>query len=497
MHEADFDHDHEDLYAHASEMEGVERLTLASVGIDIGSSTTHLLFSRLTLRRAGSRYSTQFSVSEREVLWSSPILLTPYISRTEIDFEQIRQFIEQGYRSAGFAAADIDSGAVVITGEALKKENARPIVEYFARETGKFICASAGPHHEALLAAYGSGAVQLSKATRGRILNVDIGGGTTKLSLIQSGEIIQTAALNIGARLVAFDAAGNVSRLEDAGAVFAEAASMPLTLGAPISIKARKMIGERMADTLCSLLEGGPDMTPLACRLLITAPLKARLEDVDYLVFSGGVSEYIYGRSDQAFGDLGPELGAALKTFTKRLPTGMLMEPSQGIRATVIGASEYTVQVSGATSFFTSTEMLPLHGLKVVRVLHEAGTPFANALRAAFDKFDVEEFGPGLMISLSIDGEVDYATLRDIAQAIAATAKADTASPLIVNVEQDVAHALGHILREEMKVPNPLLAIDGIAVGDLDFVDIGKPINMAAVFPVTVKSLLFSSEPLF
>jgi ethanolamine utilization protein EutA len=494
MHDADFDHDHEDLYAQASDLEGLEVLTLNSVGIDIGSSTTHLLFSRLTLRHEGGSHSTQFKIASRELVWSSPVMLTPSISHTQIDFEKVRSFIEGSYRAAGFTTSDIDSGAVLITGEALKKENARPISEYFARESGKFICASAGPHHEALLAAYGSGAVHLSKVSRCTVLNVDIGGGTTKFALIRNGEILRTAAISIGARLIAFDREGKITRLEDAGRLLLQKAGLALDIGSALPQSARQAVSALMADTLSDLLRNGP--FALARELMITPPIDAVLDDIDYLIFSGGVSEYIYGNSSEAFGDLGPTLGAALKAFQDTLPPGMVQEPAQGIRATVIGASEYTIQVSGTTSFLTNPELLPLHGLKVVRVRQAEDQPFADALTEALQKFDVEVFGPGLLLSLSLDGEMGYDTLHEVGSGIAAMVKTDPASPLVINVEQDVAHALGRMLREEFGLPNPILAIDGVTVGDLDFVDIGEPIAMAAMFPVTVKSLLFAPAQL-
>ena len=173
----------------SEEIEGLERFTLNSVGIDIGSSTTHVIFSRLVLRRQGVTLSARYVVTNREVLYRSPILLTPYLTATLIDTDQVKKFIERSYKEAGFEPGDIDTGAAVITGEALKKENSRPILEYFSRESGKFICASAGPMHEALLAAYGSGAVALSQHHRNAVLDVDMGGGTTKISLIRSGEI--------------------------------------------------------------------------------------------------------------------------------------------------------------------------------------------------------------------------------------------------------------------------------------------------------------------
>ncbi len=496
MHDTDFPHDHEELYGQAVEVEGMESIALTSVGIDIGSSTTHLLFSRLLLRREGAAYSTRYSVSERTLLWSSPILLTPYRSATEIDFNAVRAFIARGYAEASLTSDDIDSGAVVITGEALKKENARPIAEFVAQQSGKFVCASAGPHHEALLAAHGSGAVHLSRATRSTILNIAIGGGTTKLSLIRNGQVERTAAISIGARLVALDGDGRIARLEEAGRAIGAAAGLTLRLGDPLAIPDRARIGARMADLLLSIIEPGEETSPLAAELMITPPLGVRLDAVDYVVFSGGVSEYIHGHAEADHGDLGPYLGAALRAFVDRQPAGSVLEPAQGIRATVIGAGEYTVQVSGMTGFSTTAPPLPLFGLKVVRADHDPATPFGDTLRAALRKFDLDAFEPGLMIATSIPGDIDYRVLRDIADGIAACAAAAPDAALIVNIEQDAAHSLGRILREELDVPNLLVVIDGIAVGDLDYVDIGRPVGMAGVFPVTVKSLLFPSETL-
>ena len=219
--QADHSHSHDaaDLadYESFEEIEGMERFTLRSVGIDIGSATTHLIFSRLTLRRRGAAFSSNFQVTEREVLHQSPVMLTPYLSPTLIDTQKIRDFVQETYRAAGVTPEDIDTGAVIITGEALNKENAEPIAHLFAQESGRFICASAGPNHEALLAAHGCGAVALSRSQDSIVLNVDLGGGTTKLSLIRQGEIAGTAAISIGARLIAFSDSGQITRMEEPG----------------------------------------------------------------------------------------------------------------------------------------------------------------------------------------------------------------------------------------------------------------------------------------
>ncbi len=494
MRAAEFPRDDEEFQRNSVDLEGIEKLTLTSVGIDIGSSTSHLLFSRLTLRRKGAGHSAKFKVATREILWSSPILLTPYLSQTCIDFARIRDFIDGCYRDAGLNSGDIDTGAAVITGEALKKENARPIIEYFAQESGKFICASAGPHHEALLAAYGSGAVEISRERSCRVLNVDMGGGTTKFSLIANGAILGTAAVNIGARLIATGENGEISRIEDAGALLAREAGVSVALGETLGSDARAHIGELMGRVLIDLVQHGAKAGELAQGLMVTAPLEAYggLTDIDHLIFSGGVSEYVYGRTAQDFGDLGPVLGRTLRDFIDGCPAGMLLTPVDGIRATVIGASEYTIQVSGATSFYTSADNLPISGFKVIHVPFLPGGTFAAALEAAFRKFDVTGYGPGYVIALSVHRDLDYPLLREIALGLyAATTGCDL---LVVTVEQDIARALGSILRNELGFPGSLICIDSITVGDLDYIDIGKPMSVMDVFPVTVKSLLFSSE---
>src|SRR5258706_7096519 len=219
MHDQDEDHEHFELPPDAivEDIEGLEMFTLKSVGIDIGSSTSHLVFSQLTLRREGASLSGRFKVTDRKVLFRSDIMLTPYLSGTSIDVEKVKRFIEDAYRKAGLRPDEIYTGAVIITGEALKKENAQPIVEYFAKLSSKFICAAARHDHEALLAAYGCGAVDLSKSESNTVLNVDMGGGTTKFSLVENGAGTQTASVNFGARLTAFYANDFITGNEDAG----------------------------------------------------------------------------------------------------------------------------------------------------------------------------------------------------------------------------------------------------------------------------------------
>src|ERR1700756_2382415 len=220
MHEFELEHEHDELTD--AEQEAIARsileqetITLRTVGIDIGSSTSHLLFARVVLRRQSQDLSSRFVVVERQILWRSPILLTPFLSDGTIDAAALAHFIHHAYHDAGLRRGDIDSGAVILTGEAIKRKNARAIDEVFAEESGKFVCATAGHKLECILAAHGSGATALSRRREACGLHVDVGGGTTKLALIDKGEIVSVAAFAVGGRLLAQDAAGTWTRNDD------------------------------------------------------------------------------------------------------------------------------------------------------------------------------------------------------------------------------------------------------------------------------------------
>ena len=236
-----------------------ERITLNSVGIDIGSSTSHLIFSRLTLRRQGIALSSRFVVVNREILHESPILLTPYIDKTTIDTDKLDEFIHESYRQSGLTPNDIDTGAIIVTGEAAKKKNAEAISALFSAQAGKFVCATAGHNLEAILASYGSGAVHMTYHEGGdfTVMNVDVGGGTSKIAIVQQGKVIDTCALEVGARLVAMDENGKINRLEDTALKIAKMAGLNLSLGGTMSEQDKEKFSQVLCDSLFEVLERG------------------------------------------------------------------------------------------------------------------------------------------------------------------------------------------------------------------------------------------------
>jgi ethanolamine utilization protein EutA len=417
-----------------------------------------------------------------------------------IDVEALERFVHAAYAEAGLTSKDIDTGAVILTGAALERANARAVAELFAGEGGKFVCASAGHNLEGILAAHGSGAVALSHSRGDTLLHVDVGGGTTKLGLLRDGEILSTAAIHVGGRLVAFDAEERVTRIEPSALVVADALGIPLALGERISADQRY----RMAETLIEILldyVAGREPSELGRGFLLTEPLALDGHRPAGLTFSGGVAEYIYGREPARYGDLGPDLAEALQRAADqgRLPA-QPVALAEGIRATVLGASQFSVQLSGNTVHISDPGVLPLRNLPVVYARLDAAKPdpaaVAQAIRNGFIRLDLTEGEHPAAVALPWRGEPHYDNLRALADGIARAMPRALAAgfPLVIALDGDIGASLGGILSEELDVRSPMVSIDGLQLVELDYVDVGELILPANVVPVVVKSLAFSSN---
>ena len=467
-----------------------ERLRLRTVGIDIGTTTSHLIFSELVLERQGILFSSAYGVVERNVIHRSDVTLTPYASGHRIDTEALGRFIERSYREAGWRPDQVDTGAVITTGEAARQDNAAAIVALFSDQAGKFVCATAGHHLESLLAAHGSGAVRRSReAATPLVLNIDIGGGTTKLALCHDGQVEETAALDIGARLFAWDAAGIVRTATPAGLRVADEAGVRVVLGEKAEPKTLDAVADRIADLALRAALGRPfdDAT-----IWLTEPLAAN-GPFPALVFSGGVGEYVNGWQDEEYGDLGRRLGRAV---ARRLADRTVLRPAESIRATCIGASQYTVQVSGDTLFLTDPGILPLRSLAAVAVRPPAADPVAIAeeIRRGIIRLDREAGSFALAIRWPHGSA--YAALRALGEGIVEGTRGRLApgGPIVVVLDADVAGIVGEILESELGIGAPVVCIDQIALSDLDFIDIGAVLPEHSVVPVVVKSLVFSER---
>ena len=302
-------------------MQEEENLQLTSVGVDIGSSTSHLVFSRLELTLEGSRYR----VTKREILNESQILLTPYVDDTRIDVEALEAFINQQYKNAKIRREEVDTGALILTGVAVRRRNARAIGELFAQEAGKFVAVSAGDGLEATMAAHGSGAVAHSGKIGGVVLNIDIGGGTSKFAICNNGKVQEVSAIDIGARLLAFDKDGAIVRIEEAGTQACRAGRVFQSSSAKKyrKSKLRKMVSG-MIDKLFAMLK--PESITEDIKGLLRLPPLTYRGEIDCVMFSGGVSEFIYNRTKTSFGDLGPLIADEVHRRTGDLGL-LVMEP--------------------------------------------------------------------------------------------------------------------------------------------------------------------------
>ena len=125
---------------------------ILSVGIDIGTSTTQLVFSELTIENQATSYTVpRISIVDKKVIFRSEIFFTPLLSQTEIDGEAVKQILESQYQKAGMKPEDVKTGAVIITGETARKENANVVLETLSGLAGDFVVATAGPDLESVL----------------------------------------------------------------------------------------------------------------------------------------------------------------------------------------------------------------------------------------------------------------------------------------------------------------------------------------------------------
>jgi len=502
---SDHDHDHDDFGGFDPETDALwlqDHLTLLSVGIDIGSSGTQVIFSRVHMRRLSEELTSRYFVVGRETLYQSPVALTPYQSEKRIDERGVGAIIDRAYQVAGIHPDEIDTGAVILTGEALRRENAQGIADVIADMGGEFVCAAAGHHMESLLAAYGSGAAKASHDLGRPVLNVDIGGGTTKLALVEQGKVVHTGAIHVGGRLAVVDEGNRLTRLDPAGRQLAANAGLDWSLGATVTDADFDRVAAWMADAIVAALTRSP--APEAVEALwLTDPLEP-VEGIGGVMFSGGVGEYVYGREKRDFFDLGRRLGAAIRA---RIDAGALpyalLPAGECIRATAIGASEYSVQLSGNTVYVSNpATLLPRKNLQVLQpdvALGGAIDParVTQAIRRHFEAFDLVEGEAEVALALRWEGAPAYARLSALARGIVEALPMTllNARPLYLIFDGDVAQTLGALLKEELEIASDVLVIDGVALWDFDYVDLGRVRMPSYTVPVTIKSLLFSQDP--
>lgn len=482
-----------------------DKTAILSVGIDVGTSTTQVVFSKLQMDNAGGYFSVpRVAIVDKEVVYKSEVYMTPLKTDVLIDTEALRDIVAAEFRKAGYRPEDTDSGAVIITGESARKENSDAVLKSLSDFAGDFVVSAAGPDMESLIAGKGSGAWQYSMDHHCRVANLDIGGGTTNVVLFEDGETLARGCLDIGGRLICMNPQGIITKVSPAAAVMAQAAGVSVSVGDRCDELKLTAVTRQMAAALNAYLGVGTDTSAGGKADAILRQIKTPgssdfpvPEKVQAVFFSGGVADLIYHESADtwAYGDIGVLLGRAIRE--SRLFTDFQkMEPGETIRATVVGAGTYTTTISGSTITY-SDDIFPLKNIPVIKLDEElqeacfAGEtePVIRRIQWVLGQNDEEHFilaMPGKRNPGYMEMKRAAASIRQIMDRVQPPGE-----PILLVIESDIAKAMGQMIRQQPDLKRQVVAIDSIHVEDGEYVDMGKPMMNGMVIPVVVKTLIF------
>ncbi len=474
---------------------------MLSVGIDVGTTTTQIVFSNLSIQdTARLGQAPRIQVNARSLVYQSPIHFTPLISPDEVDVERLSALVRDEYRAAGVQPGQIETGAVIITGEAARARNADAILSALSGFAGEFVVTVAGPNVEAQIAGRGSGAAAYSVDHYTQVTNIDIGGGTSNAAIFRLGEHLASSAMAVGGRQIELErSSGIIRHIAPPGRRIVEALNLPLREGGRGDLDSLRRFCEAMADLIVDLATGRE--TELGRQVQLTPPLRGA-EASSVVFFSGGIGAYFYdpveitNLSDVAIhDDVGPLLAQSLR-LNRRLQQLDVRRPPQTLRATVLGAASQTVTLSGST-IWAEQELLPLRNLPVVRPHLTTAADLqpdrlAESIRYAVRRWDVEPSRGQVAIALDLPVHLDYTLLQAIAGGVITYAATDLrpGQPLVLISERDYAQSLGQTIKA-LRPDLPLLAIDQVGLGEGDFIDIGLPMLDGRVVPLSVKTLIF------
>jgi ethanolamine utilization protein EutA len=471
--------------------------SMLSVGIDIGTTTTQVVFSKLTMTAAApGGQIPRVDIAGREVIYESEIFFTPLINIETIYAERLAQIVRREYASAGVSPSQVETGAVIITGETAKKKNADTILEAIAGLAGDFVVTVAGPHLESMISGRGSGAASYSRQHFTTVTNVDIGGGSSNSAVCLQGEMIASAAMNFGGRVVEIEG-GHIRHVTRTAKVILDHLAMHLQPGDLATLADMARIADSMAGLAVELIEG--TSSALAQQLYLTppSPISGKGKAV---MFSGGIGHYYYHPIDlhtikdvSIHGDIGPLLAQSLRR-SHELQRYRILQPAETLRATVLGASAQMVSLSGPT-IWAEDGILPLRNIPVVMPVfdwHEAGSGKAvEAIKDALLRWDLNYELDHFAIALELDGLLDYRQLAGIAAGLVDFARIVPAHmPVIVIVQHDYAQVLGQTMKS-MIGEHSLLVVDRVGLKEGNYIDIGEPLMDGRVVPLSVKTLIF------
>ncbi|MBB3071322.1 ethanolamine utilization protein EutA [Paenibacillus baekrokdamisoli] len=490
-------------------MNRMEEQWITSVGIDIGTSTTKMIVSRLKLIRTSSAVSIpRYEIVERELVYASPIYSTPLLSDDEIDAERIWDILLREYELAAISPSSLKSGAVIITGETAIKRNARHILHLLAERSGDFVVATAGADLEGLLAGKGAGAENRSREARGAVANIDVGGGTANAAVFLRGRPVGTVTFHVGGRLIQVDSNGIIAAISPSIRPWLDACGFRIRVGQQVSFTLLKEICAEMCRDMLDFMTGFKHpRNDKALSELILGDYGLAVPPIEEWMISGGVGLLMEKAAPAnmaemaVHGDIGPLLAHSLKETLARYPI-KLTQPDQTVRATVIGAGMQSTEISGATVHLDASELpirnLPVYKLPITNATLEHAAVLVEALHEAMKTCAAlygQESSPPFALALTGSLQPTYKSVQELAVKLAESYRIyfPTSGVLVIICENDMALALGQSLQKQVGNSLKLICIDQIKVEHGDYIDLGEPIS-GTMIPVVIKTLAFNDK---
>ena len=472
------------------------REELLSVGIDIGTSTSSLVFSKLIVENTASNFTVpRISIVDKQIIYRSKIYFTPLLSNNTIDAQRIKEIVEFEYDKAGIKKEDISTGAVIITGETARKENANEVLHSLSGFAGDFVVATAGPDLESIISAKGAGAQAYSKEHSTSVVNLDIGGGTTNIALFVRGDLKDTGCLDIGGRLIKMDSNNRIIYIAPKIEKIIKEKDIKLELGDTATTNSLKPVVEEMVKLIKESLFLSEKSKLFD--MIITNKSISSDEKIKCISFSGGVADYIYNEEENIdffkYNDIGILLGEEIKK-SNIFDNLELIKSEETIRATVVGAGSHTTEISGSTITYTE-ENFPIKNLPVLKLAKEDENynTMANTIKNKLDWFKLENDVQSVAIAIEGKKNPSFVEVSQLANSLVLGMEdlINKKTPLVIIVENDMAKALGQSIYNLLNFNKNIVCIDNIKVDNGDYIDIGKPIADGKVLPVVIKTLVF------
>lgn len=468
-----------------------------SVGIDIGTTTTQLVFSEITIENIAKGASVpRIKIVDKKVIYLSEIYRTPLLSEDEVAGEKIKKIVMQEYLAAGIDLSDVTSGVIIITGETARKKNANNVANMLSEFAGDFVVATAGPDLESILAGKGSGAAKVSETNQNITANFDIGGGTTNIAVFDKGETIDTISFDIGGALIRFDNDSYITYIAPKVKKLAKEISIEIKIGQKRDHSKIEKICNEMALSLLKVILSKKHS--IISELMVINDESVGDYKIDIVSFSGGVADYVYRESNDLYkyNDIGVVLGKTIAKMCKAKKIE-LMSPLETIRATVIGAGAHTTEISGSTITITG-DKLPIKNVPILKLSEKdellTGSELEKIIREKVSWFDLNEEKQQVALALKGAKNSSFKDVQKLASSINKGMLEATKreKKLVVVVENDMAKVLGQSLYKECRNIAEVICIDGIKVQNGDYIDIGRTLANGRVVPVVIKTLIFN-----